>query len=1517
MADQTKISKIYSLTIEGGDESVNKVKDLNSAFDKLRKVKKDLNTELSQALLDKKTTQEIDNLTKKIRDVEVSMKNLSKQREKTSKDALTEAKISQILADVKVKEAKATKELEAAESTRTKNLIQQEKELDRQIAKEEKKNKVIADSTGYYNRLNAEMKELMRLVKSAETTDKITFRGTSYDYDQAIKKLKELSAAEQDFRRQFTRDGTLVGEYTSGIVKAFRNSGMDDLIKNQIDNSKRQITSLNQSFEVLKTEYDQIKRSGSAAFSEVEQKMIENRKETQKLQSQVNQLETNYKAAGTAGDKMALTLRNSVSGMVKQMTTYAIGFFGFQKALSEINAGLDDATRIEGIANAFEQLDKPDLLQNLRDATRGTVSDLNLMKNAVQAKNFQVPLEQLASFFEFARRRAKDTGVEVGYLVDSIITGIGRKSPLILDNLGISAVRLREKLKGISEENATTGDVAAAVAQIIAEENANLGKELDTTSDKVAKNRAQWENLRTEFGTLLLPVTTALGSVLIGLASILSGIPWPVTTALITAFTAAMMRNYVVTQIATKQGLIYSAYLTTQQIRTRAVAVATNLATKEIVLFNGAIRISPLGIFLTLLTVAGLGMTAFASKVRETKENMSALNEVERQTSKALAEQTSELNKWYSVATNANLTLTTRHAAINKLITQFPEYFGNLKAETATLTDLKDGYDKLTKSIYESARAQVSAKLSAEKQGKATQVNSLIATLETELEINKGKPVDINKLDLTEDDRSLLSRMLINRGQSNYQGDLRLGSLGFDSKSLIPELQKLLEKRQSEADKYTDLALKYEGEQQKKREAAQARANALLQDRIKNRDVTTPEIQEMIDRTKKDLDALKINDPKRKELQAKINEYQKILDDLNPKKKEVPYKGSTLSGQQKDAFKDIDATRDLQIAEEKLKFARQEEDEKTHLQNLQKINEEAITKKLALLKGSNAEERKQIADLQLEKITSVQETSEKVLAIYKKQLKDGKEIADQQAEKELNITILNPTATDEQKRAAKEKYYATLLSLQIAYNTQFNALDAAAAKKDQQQQKENAQAIIDITKNLAETRLNEFEKYLAAMDKKNDEAVARINNKFNTAKNNLLNSDKSSGDKQTGLDLINRTQRLEIANQNLRNAQKKYDQAFIDFNFGKITEEQYEMAHTALVNAKQDVENAVNDLRKKITSLQGLIANKIGKLFNIDMDSEKGKLLGQVISDSFGTAQLAMNNYYDSEQARIEQSKQAAYSRMEVEKKLALNAAQSAAERNSIEEQFQAKKEKIDRDAFEKQKKMQRAQAAVNLAIQLSNLAVIAFSPNPANIATLGAAGAIMYAFQAALAIASYAMNISKINAAQFAGGGRASSGSPKGVVNLSDGRIDRTPNIPTQPNGDNILATVKTNEVILNEEQQRRLGGAKTFAAIGVPGFAGGGRVPDSSFGGGGFLQRHLDGGGTQAPTVSFADGKLIFGEEAISNFELREMIAEVGEHVKNVADSVRETDRKPVVAREVEAKNRARKNASKVGTI
>ena len=61
------------------------------------------------------------------------------------------------------------------------------------------------------------------------------------------------------------------------------------------------------------------------------------------------------------------------------------------------------AESADGITHAFRQLDEPGLLNNLRKATKNTVNDVELMKAAVKAKDFHIPLEDLGKYLSFAQ----------------------------------------------------------------------------------------------------------------------------------------------------------------------------------------------------------------------------------------------------------------------------------------------------------------------------------------------------------------------------------------------------------------------------------------------------------------------------------------------------------------------------------------------------------------------------------------------------------------------------------------------------------------------------------------------------------------------------------------------------------------------------------------------------------------------------------------------------------------------------------------------------------------------------------------------------------------------------------------------------------------------------------------------------------------------------------------------------------------------------------------------------------
>ena len=183
--------------------------------------------------------------------------------------------------------------------------------------------------------------------------------------------------------------------------------------------------------------------------------------------------------------------------------------------------------QLTAAAKGFERFGNAADLEKLRRSTQGMVSDVKLLQQAVSAGNFGIPVKELGTLFEFAQKRAKETGQEVDYLTNSIVTGIGRKSPLILDNLGISASMLRDKLRGVSVESATIAMVTKAVGEIAEEQLKLMG---DTVQDATTNSQqlvTTWENFKASSGQTFSPIINKvleLGSAILNLTSDMLGL---------------------------------------------------------------------------------------------------------------------------------------------------------------------------------------------------------------------------------------------------------------------------------------------------------------------------------------------------------------------------------------------------------------------------------------------------------------------------------------------------------------------------------------------------------------------------------------------------------------------------------------------------------------------------------------------------------------------------------------------------------------------------------------------------------------------------------------------------------------------------------------------------------------------------------------------------------------------------------------------------------------------------------
>lgn len=286
----------------------------------------------------------------------------------------------------------------------------------------------------------------------------------SEEYANTKKKIKELRA-EQDKVRD-----------SIGIT----NMTMKELIKTQ-----KSINSLLTQLRPGTKEYEELEKQAAA----VNNRMKELKDNSKSVQQQLNAV-----PSGKGG--FLTVLKGVFAGNMLTKGAMMLADLA-NKARAFIQQGVEMAAAAQGIDHAFNRIANRDYLNELRKQTKGLVSDLSLMTLAVRAENFDIPLSQLGKLLQFAQNRARDTGESVDYLSESIIMGIGRKSPLILDNLGISAVRIREEFK-------KSGDMATAVGNIIKEEMAEAGEVIDTAADAATRKKVAWENLQLATGNFFI-----------------------------------------------------------------------------------------------------------------------------------------------------------------------------------------------------------------------------------------------------------------------------------------------------------------------------------------------------------------------------------------------------------------------------------------------------------------------------------------------------------------------------------------------------------------------------------------------------------------------------------------------------------------------------------------------------------------------------------------------------------------------------------------------------------------------------------------------------------------------------------------------------------------------------------------------------------------------------------------------------------------------------------------------------
>ena len=189
-----------------------------------------------------------------------------------------------------------------------------------------------------------------------------------------------------------------------------------------------------------------------------------------------------------------------------------------------------ESAKVENMERAFTTLAggtqiASESLSKLKEATNDTMSEFNLFQQANNAMILGVTKnsDEMAEMFDIAQRLGRALGRDTASSVESLITGIGRQSRLMLDNIGIivkadEAYESYAKKLGITADELTDADKKQAFLTATMESARakvkDLGDEVLSTQDTYDQLSVASQELAVATGNFLSPALEGSSSIL-------------------------------------------------------------------------------------------------------------------------------------------------------------------------------------------------------------------------------------------------------------------------------------------------------------------------------------------------------------------------------------------------------------------------------------------------------------------------------------------------------------------------------------------------------------------------------------------------------------------------------------------------------------------------------------------------------------------------------------------------------------------------------------------------------------------------------------------------------------------------------------------------------------------------------------------------------------------------------------------------------------------------------------------
>lgn len=505
------IEKAYQLRAIGGKEVYDQLDKIHKKFTDIKNVKKSLNDQMAnvkdtdeyKALAEqlKNVQKEYRNVQRELKGVQAQVAELKNLQKQADAEAKRSAQTTVANAKAATEAAKAATEAQKQATQQTIQALNAEKQAaaqahaqlkQLQLQKAQARAAVPDSAAGSYNDIAARYKQALSNYKATVSLQDAAALKLAQEH------LMSLKTQLDSFNRSLTEDKVLIGEYTSGIMNAFKKMGLGHLIQDQVNTAKASLNTLNVEFNQLKHQLEQIKATGVGSLDAVERQLIENRNAAMQLESQLEQVHNEMRNMGGIGTQVTQALSNEFKNLKQSVAQFIIGYAGFQSIISGIRSSVHINYELS------------DTFADIKNRIHGTDEEVNTLIESLRKLDTRSSLASLVDIAAIVSKKgvAKDEIAGITQAIDNLMVSLNGEMGDAKETVStlVKLVNVYSEDKHVTAENinaiggaiaklSTSGVATGAFLVDFAERLAGIRGVTGITIDKVLGLGAALEEL--------------------------------------------------------------------------------------------------------------------------------------------------------------------------------------------------------------------------------------------------------------------------------------------------------------------------------------------------------------------------------------------------------------------------------------------------------------------------------------------------------------------------------------------------------------------------------------------------------------------------------------------------------------------------------------------------------------------------------------------------------------------------------------------------------------------------------------------------------------------------------------------------------------------------------------------------------------------------------------------------------------------------------------------------------------